>query len=274
MPDAAALFSVGSRLPPRLARPLAWSAAQTAGRLRLAPLERWRANVEHVTGTLPDRRAVRAMVRHWTLNNLWSLSLERWSDDAVLDRALITEDEFAGLGVSLGGPGLILALAHMGSWDFAGAWCARVGIKVVSVAERLPGGLFERFRAAREAMGMTIYAADEPGLMGKLTAEVRAGHMVCLLTDRDLSGRGAEVSWPSGRTSTMPLGAALLARRTGAHLCTTTTHFEGGQLRMRVSAPVDTGGTAITTTQRLADGFGAAIVADPTNWLVLQRLVR
>lgn len=274
MAVAERIFALGSYLPVPAAGALARIGAHTAGRLPIPGLRQWRDNVEHVTGTRPTAKQTRAMVRHWALNNLWSMSLGRWSDGAVLRRAFITEEEVERLRTSLSGPGLILALPHMGSWDFAGAWCARVGIEVVSVAERLPQGLFERFAAARAAMGMKIYPVDEPDLMGKLADDVRAGRMVCLLGDRDLSRRGVEVTWPSGNTSTMPPGPALLARRTGADLRVTTTHFVPRGVHLTVSDTVDTSGGAAPTTQRLADRFAAAIADDPSNWLVIQRLVR
>ncbi|NLE97923.1 MAG: hypothetical protein GX596_08035 [Propionibacterium sp.] len=142
------------------------------------------------------------------------------------------------------------------------------------MAERLPDGLFERFRDARKAMGMTIYATDEPDLMRKLTDDVRSGRLVCLLADRDISGKGAQVTWPTGNRSTMPPGPALLARLSGADLRVTTTHFQRSAVLLTVSDTVDTAGGAAATTQRLADRFGAAIAADPGNWLALQPLVR
>lgn len=268
------VFDIGGRVPIGVTGVLATIAEQTAGRLPIRGVTRWRNNVERVTGRRPTSDEARVFVRHWMLNNLWSMSLGRWSDDEVLSRCTITDEEFGRVRASLAGPGLVLALPHMGSWDFAGAWCARKGIHVVSVAERLPGGLFERFRDARAAMGMTIYPTDEPDLMGKLARDVRAGSMVCLLGDRDISGRGVPVTWPTGFASTMPPGPALLARRVGADLRVTTTHFEGGGVRLTVSDVVDRAGGAAAMTQRLADRFAAAIAADPTNWLVLQRLVR
>lgn len=268
------IFDVGGRIPIRAARTIARIAGSVAGRLSIAGIERWRANVALVTGSRPTSAQTRRMIRHWVMNNLWSMSLGRWDDHDVLARVTITDEHVARMRASLDGPGLILALPHMGSWDFAGAWCARVGVRVVSVAERLPGGLFERFRDARAAMGMKIYPSDEPDLMRKLAADIAEGSMVCLLADRDISGTGVDVTWPTGSTSTMPAGPALLARRTGADMRVTTTHFEGDAVRLTVSEPLDTVGGTAAVTQRMAVRFAEAIAADPDNWLVLQPLVR
>ncbi|SDL74238.1 hypothetical protein [Tessaracoccus oleiagri] len=268
------IFALGGRLPVAAADAFAGAVAPLAGSLPIRPLQQWRDNVERVTGTRPGAALTRLVVERWMRNNLWSMSLGRWSDAQVLARASVSDEEVDRLRTSLAGNGLVLALPHMGSWDFAGAWCARVGIQVVSVAERLPRGLFERFRDARAAMGMTIYATDEPDLFRKLSDDVAAGRLVCLLADRDLSRRGVEVTWPSGLRSTMPPGPALLARRTGADLRVTTTHFGRRDVRIAVSETIPVDGGAAATTQRLADRFAAAIAADPANWLVLQPLVR
>lgn len=268
------IFRLGRRLPVGAADGFAHAVAPVAGRLPLPALRQWRDNVQRVTGTRPGAAQTRLVVERWMRNNLWSMSLGRWSDEQVLGRVAITDEHVDRLRTSLAGPGLVLALPHMGSWDFAGAWCARVGIQVVSVAERLPQGLFERFRDARAAMGMTIYATDEPDLFRKLSDDVAAGRLVCLLADRDLSRRGVEVTWPTGQRSTMPPGPALLARRTGADLRVTTTHFGRRDVRLAVSDTVPTDGGPAATTQRLADRFATAIADDPANWLVLQPLVR
>lgn len=190
------LWALASRLPRPVAELLAILIASACVLLPIRGVRRWDSNVEITTGRRPTFGERWRMLRWWARNNLWSLSLARWSDDEVLSRVIISDEDMERLRTSLAGPGLVLALPHMGSWDFAGAWCARVGIQVVSVAERLPDGLFELFRDARAGMGMEIFPVDHPQLMGDLTAAVRAGKAVCLLADRDLGGRGVPADGP------------------------------------------------------------------------------
>lgn len=266
------LWAVASRLPLPLAEAIAVLVACLCLPLPLRPVRRWAANVEATIGRPPTTIERWRMLRWWARNNLWSLSLARWSDEQVLRRVIISDEHLQRLRDSIAGPGLVLALPHMGSWDFAGAWCARVGIRVVSVAERLPSGLFELFRDARAGMGMEIFAVDHAGLMGDLADAVRNKKMVCLLADRDLGGRGVAVDW-AGHSTTVPPGPALLARRTGADLRVTTTHFEGRRVRIVVSEPMPDG-RAQEMAQASADGFVDAIRSDPANWLVLQRFFR
>lgn len=266
------MWAVASRLPLPLAEVLGVLVACVCTLLPLRPVRRWEANVEATIGRPPTTVERWRMLRWWARNNLWSLSLARWSDEQVLRRVIISDEHLQRLRDSIAGPGLVLALPHMGSWDFAGAWCARVGIRVVSVAERLPSGLFELFRDARAGMGMEIFPVDHPGLMGDLAAAVRDKKMVCLLADRDLGGRGVAVDW-AGHQVTLPPGPALLALRTGADLRLTTTHFEGGRVRLRISEALPNG-RARDMAQATADGFVDAIRSDPSNWLVLQRFFR
>ena len=266
------LWAAASRLPLPLAEVLGVLVACVCTLLPLRPVRRWEANVEATIGRPPTTVERWRMLRWWARNNLWSLSLARWSDEQVVRRVIISDEHLQRLRDSIAGPGLVLALPHMGSWDFAGAWCARVGIRVVSVAERLPGGLFELFRDARAGMGMEILPVDHPGLMTELASALRQRKAVCLLSDRDLTRRGVAVTW-AGHPITMPPGPALLARRTGADLRITTTRFEGGRVRLRISDPIPHDNPQAMMTA-VADGFVDEVRADPSNWLVLQRFFR
>ncbi|MBK7820280.1 MAG: hypothetical protein IPJ61_04195 [Tessaracoccus sp.] len=266
------VWAVGGRLPRRVGDALARVVSVPLAALPLRTVAAWADSIEAGTGRRPGYRDRRRLLANWARNMLWSLSLARWTDDEVLRVVRITEADAAKLHGSLAGPGLVAALPHMGSWDFAGAWCARVGIKVVSVAERLPEGLFERFRDARAGMGMTIYPVDQPGLMGLLADDIRARRLVCLLSDRDLSSRGLAVPWPGGGELRVPAGPALVARRTGADLRVVTTHFDGGRLEIRVSDPI-VGSSAADLMAGVVAGFADAVAADPANWLMLRRVL-
>lgn len=270
------LWRLGGRIPHRLREVLSVVGALLFHRLPLAGLEQWESNFRKVMGRRPTRRERRRLVESWLRNNLMSLSLAHWSDEDVLSRGIISEHHLARLRTSLAGPGLVLALPHMGSWDFAGAWCARNGIKVVSVAERLPEGLYEKFRAAREGMGMDIHPMGERGLMDALADDVRAGRMVCLLSDRDLSRRGVDVPWPTDDHPLVvgvPTGPALLAARTGADLRVVVTIFRGDSVEMRVSERIEVTSVKETMTDVVA-AFAEGVDAEPTSWLMLQRLFR
>jgi KDO2-lipid IV(A) lauroyltransferase len=107
----------------------------------------------------------------------------------------------------------VLALAHMGNWDMAGAWATREIGAVTTVAERLkPPELFDQFVAMRATIGLTIVPSD-PGKVFRPLAEAAMSHergIVPILADRDLSRRGIEVTM-FGHAARVAAGPAALA---------------------------------------------------------------
>lgn len=269
-----AVWGVGSRLPHWMRQLICAVVPWGLAVVPLRGVQQWGDNVRVTLGRAPSGVERRAVISSWLRNNLMSLSLARWSDADVLARAIISDEDVAKLRISLDGPGLVLALPHMGSWDFAGAWCARVGIEVVSVAERLPRGVYERFRDARAGMGMDILPVDQPGLMRSLADAVRDRKTVCLLSDRDLSGRGLAVRWPgTSSTVSVPAGPALLSRITHGDLRVVSTRFRGDSVEMLVGDVIPVGTPAEMMTEAV-EGFAEAARQDPTSWLMMQSLFR
>lgn len=180
------------------------------------------------------------------------------------------------------GRGVVVALPHLANWDLAGAWAAvNTDVGVLAVAERLePAALFDRFVAYRNAIGIDIVALTGDDPFPHLVERVRAGRLVCLVADRDLSERGVEVDL-FGTTAKMPAGPAALALRTGAVLMAVTLHYRdtgiGAPLVVTFTEPIPVtreGGRSATAsaTQRIADVFAAGIAAHPQDWHMLQQL--
>ena len=133
-------------------------------------------------------------------------------------RTLVEGLEHLVEGVAAG-KGVIMALPHVGSWEFGGAFLATQDLPMTSVAERIePPELFEFFVEQRAAMGLTIIPLDGSS-GGAVTSALRYGTLVGLLSDRDVAGNGIEVEF-FGEKTTMPAGPATLALRTGARLVT------------------------------------------------------
>lgn len=264
------VWRVGSRVPHWTRRLICTIAPWPISVLPLDGLRQWEINTRTALGREPTKTQRRELVSSWLNNNLMSLSLARWSDSDILDRVIISDGDLRKLRTSLAGPGLVLALPHMGSWDFAGAWCARVGIKVMSVAEKLPRGIYERFRDARAKMGMDILPVDQPDLMRSLVESVRRGDAVCLLSDRDLSGRGVQVPWPgSGHMVHVPAGPAILARLSGCDMRAAFTRFHGDQVQVIIGDVINVGSPAEMMTAAVAQ-FAEGVRSSPTDWLMLQ----
>jgi len=174
------------------------------------------------------------------------------------------------------GNGVILALPHLGGWEWAAAWMAEQGHDMVAVVEQLrPPELLEWFQRQRAAMGLEMVVLGDDASKAVLGA-LRANRIVCLLADRDITGDGVEVEFFGERT-TLPPGPATLALRTGAAILPVGVYFGPGrqhhaivrpqlsnQRRGRLRADI------ARITQCLAYEFEALIRAQPEQWHLLQ----
>jgi len=122
------------------------------------------------------------------------------------------------------GNGVILALPHLGGWEWAGRWAADLGNKMTVVVEPIePPELFEWFAELRRKFGMTVIPLG-PEAGPAVLKSLRNNEVLCLLSDRDITGGGIEVEFFGERT-TLPAGPATLALRTGAALLPTAAYF-------------------------------------------------
>jgi KDO2-lipid IV(A) lauroyltransferase len=174
------------------------------------------------------------------------------------------------------GRGTIVALPHLGNYDFAGRWLALRGYPPLVVAEPVePPELFNWFADTRRDLGMDVVALG-PDAGGAVLRALKANRVVCLVCDRDLAGDGVAVEFFGERT-TLPAGPAALALRTGAALLPVGNYMlpRGGHLG-RILAPLDTTRRGsfrddlARVTQDLAHRFEELIAAAPEQWLLMQ----
>ena len=127
------------------------------------------------------------------------------------------------------GRGVIYALPHMGNVEQAGAWVIANGAgSLTTVAERLAlEPVYERWLKFRQGLGFEVVpTTGGPRPFGVLAQRLRAGNLVCMLADRDLSDTGVEVDF-FGEKALMAAGSAALAARTGAALIPASCWFVG-----------------------------------------------
>jgi KDO2-lipid IV(A) lauroyltransferase len=175
------------------------------------------------------------------------------------------------------GTGAIMAMPHLGGWEWSGFWLTQVkGIPVTAVVEELePRALFDWFVELRHSFGFEIVALGPEA--GAATARaLKANHVLALLCDRDLPGSGPEVEFFGERT-TLPGGPATLALRTGAALLPTAIYFDGPEHRNGVVLPpIDTTrqgrlrDDVQRVTQDLARALEELIRVAPEQWHLLQ----
>lgn len=223
------------------------------------------------------RRGLRSYARYW----LEAFRLPARSEDQIRDGFRMRNADVLAAEVAAG-RGVVVALPHSGNWDAAGAWVAAMDWPLVTVAERLkPEGVYERFLAFRQRLGMEILPTNGGSRppMEVLTERLRQGYVVPLLADRDLSKRGVEVTF-FGRRTRMPAGPALLALRTDAPLYVAHMWYEPDVPCAELvgpivppspdSMPLDQ--RVRELTQRIADCLAVGIARHPEDWHMLQRM--
>ncbi|MEU6053946.1 phosphatidylinositol mannoside acyltransferase [Streptomyces xanthochromogenes] len=222
-----------------------------------------------------SRAGMRSYMRYW----MESFRLPSWSRDRMANGFVPADVHHLVDGLA-SGRGVVIALPHMGNYDLAGAWVTtKMDTPFTTVAERLkPETLYDRFVAYRESLGMEVLPHTGGSAFGTLARRLRAGGLVCLVADRDLSASGVEVKF-FGETTRMPAGPAMLAQQTGAVLLPVTLWYDDSPImKGRVHPPIEvpeTGDRASRTssmTQAMADAFATGIADHPEDWHMLQRL--
>lgn len=218
------------------------------------------------------RDGLRSYARYWR-----EVFMLPWADHAALVGRLDGAMEGTRhLNDALAkGRGVVVVLPHSGNWDMAGLWFVGHHGAFSTVAERLASeALYQRFVAYRGSLGFDIVpltGAGSPTL--RLLRRLRAGGVVCLLADRDLTGAGMAVEFFGG-AARMPLGPARLAAATGATLLVVGCWFTPGGwgIRFHPPVPVPDRSAVMQATQAVADCFATDIAAHPQDWHMLQPL--
>jgi KDO2-lipid IV(A) lauroyltransferase len=269
----------------RLPEPVAYGLGRAGGRafyrLDAGRRQALRANLRHVLGRAVTPAELEAVVRRGfaTYGRYWveAFRLEDLPAAEIRRRLTLEGREHLDAAVAAG-RGTIFASPHLGNWDAGGAWLAASGYPATAVVERLrPAELYERFAAYRRALGLELLPLDDGSetMRGVLRA-LRAGRVVGLVCDRDLTGGGLPVRL-FGAATVMPGGPASLALRTGATLlpCAVYQDRRRGHWHAVIRPPLrpepsgDSRADVQALTQRLADEFERLVARAPDQWHVL-----
>ncbi|MBA2532018.1 MAG: phosphatidylinositol mannoside acyltransferase [Nocardioidaceae bacterium] len=269
-------WAVAARVPEPLVGPTVTTIADAVWARRGTGIRMLETNLARV---VPDaeaeelralsRQGMRSYMRYWSE----VIRLPRWSPERV--RAGVVTHHIERLRDPLAARrGVVAALPHMGNWDLAGAWAGADGMPVTTVVERLrPEGRYESFVRLRERLGMEVLPLGRgASTMRLLERRLRTGRLVCLLADRDLSGRGARVPLV-GAMARIPLGPAWLARATGALLLPVSTFYDPQRMHLVAHEPVEVAAGhrgLVDATAAVAEAFTVAIRRSPADWHMLQ----
>ena len=246
-------------------------------RSRRSMIERHLQRVNPALKGFALRRAVQSSFDSYARYWVESFKVPSLSKQAVA-RAFSTQgfDENVG-GALEQGKGAILALPHLGGWEWAGRWLADQGHTVTVVVEPLDNQeVFDWFVDLRSKLGMHVVPLG-PGAASAIVRALKANEIVCLLSDRDISRNGIEVEFFGERT-TLPGGPATMALRTGAALLPTATYFtnqyNGHLAVVRPPIPTERRGTlredVTRITQHLARELELLIGRSPEQWHLFQ----
>ncbi len=278
-----ALYRIGAALARGLPRPVGVVLTRAIGRsaYRLLPERRFitERRLQRVCG--PDlegeslARTVQASFESYARYWFDSARLSGL-DDATVD-ARFSHQGYHHIQEAIDtGTAPILALPHLGGWEWAGTWMARIpGHPVISVVEPLkPAKLFDWMVDERRRMGIDIVPLG-PDAVSVLIRSLRAGQVVCLLADRQVGSGGVEVEF-FGEPVLLPGGPAALALRTGAAILPSAVYQDGPDHRGVVLPPVPAErrgrlrADVARITQDVARSLEDLIRAAPEQWHLMQ----
>lgn len=266
-------------LPRPVAAPLATVASR--GYARFSPTERLvvERNLRRIYGEdLDEARLARSTRQVFESYGRYWLDSLRLTDmsPADIDRGFSHEGldlltEFIDAGVTP-----VIAMPHLGGWEWAAAWFTKVQRwPVASVAERLePPEVYAWFLEWRRQLGMDIIALG-PSAAAEVAGALASGTIVSLLSDRDITGDGIVVEF-FGEATRLPGGPAVTALRSGSPLIPAAAYFDGDTCHGVALAPIDTErrgklrADVTRVTQDLAHALEGLIRRAPEQWHLLQ----
>ncbi len=222
------------------------------------------------------RRAVRKSYQSYARYYIETFRLPNLTKKDIDAKILILGFEHIQNALNLG-KGVILALPHLGGWEWSGRWLIHQGHNLNAVVEKLDSpALFKMFVDLRTNYGVNVIPLDDKAGVAVQEALSR-NEIVALLSDRDLQGNGIEVEFFGERT-TVPAGPAFFALRTGAALLPLGTYFATGldQHETVVRPALNIERTASLrddmsrVTQDLIREFEVLIKKKPEQWHLFQ----
>ena len=270
-------------LPERVDVALASKISSIVGKRSTGARENLRTNVAHAlapAGVAVDPELLESFVDRGfaTYGRYWAegAKLPAIKQSVVCERFQIGEGLEHLVAAKGKGRGVVIALPHIGSWEWGGSFLATLGMPMTAVAEELePPELFDWFKKKRESIGINIEPLDQhAGTV--LLQTLKEGGVVGLLCDRDIQDNGIEVEF-FGELVTLPAGPATLALRTGATIVAAACYSGPGRDHFAVvTPPIDAErlgrlrDDVTRVTQAIAVELEGLIRRAPEQWHVLQ----
>jgi KDO2-lipid IV(A) lauroyltransferase len=266
-------------LPEKIAYALASFVADYAFNKNGKGVKRLRSNYKRVKPEISDvelnyltKLGMRSYLRYW----FDTFRLNKWSKNRIIETTYVIRENLLRDPIALK-KGCIVALPHAGNWDHAAAYFCSTGITLTAVVEKLkPEAIFNKFLDYRSSIGIEPISHKEKTIP-ILLERLRAGKLVALVADRDMSRSGVEVDFLGG-VAKMPSGPAILAIESGAPLLTAYIRYldKGIEITFDETIKLPVSGTKEEQinilTQSIANNFAKRIKDSPVDWHMLQRI--
>lgn len=256
------------------------------GDLSYLKSRQWRANVEsnvsHVIDQPEDsaivHRTARSIFQTNALNVATLLRSPHQSRQELLSNLTLTHEGWDVLEEAMArGRGVIILTAHLGSFDTMGSAVAARGFPIAALTARTTSRfLFEFVSFLRQAHGVQLIETSSSGVREAI-AYLRQGKILCLLSDRDFFLNGPEVEF-FGEATTLPSGAARLARDTGATIVPIfTVRVKHGHALIiepsfTIEKSADRDADVEEGMKRVVSALEDAISNAPDQWVMFQRV--
>ncbi len=240
---------------------------------------RRRVTLDNLARAFPERSAAeRRAIARAAYANMARVVVDSLRTLGTTPAQLLAEVEVEDFGpverALAAGRGLLVATAHLGSWEMFGAAMAQ-RVPLHAVVRPLRGGVNARLVEARERAGLRLIPAR--GALAAMVAAVRKNEVVAMLVDQAIGGKHALFVPFFGRPAAMTPALSMAALRTGAPTLVVVALREKGRLRFRVEGPFElprTGDRARdlwTHAARVTAALERIIREAPEQWLWLHR---
>ncbi|MGC9155407.1 MAG: lysophospholipid acyltransferase family protein [Ferrimicrobium sp.] len=170
----------------------------------------------------------------------------------------------------------IAVLAHVGNWEWGGAWVSLACNGVTAVAEALDDAeMTDWFLTARRRLGMEIVLTGGDVVRTLLKA-LRQGKLVALVVDRDVSGTGEMVDFLGTRVP-LSSGPGVLSVMSGAPIYPVGTYQRRGRQEVRFYPPIvppqeGTRAERVSAVMRqVAKALEVIVTEEPGQWHNFQK---
>jgi KDO2-lipid IV(A) lauroyltransferase len=241
-------------------------------------------NMRHVLGPQADEkevsRAAREVFRNVTRYYADLIRLPRVDPHRLLKQDLNVHGLENLQNALAQGKGVVLVSAHYGNPELAVQALAAVGIYVYALTEPLqPRQLSELTHRLRSTHGHTYRPVSMSSVKGALR-HLRQGSVVAILCDRDIQKTGQLLPL-CGCPARLPVGAAVLAMRTGAQVVPAFNQRRGpGRAEVWVEPPLplertgDEEHDVRAVSEKILTRFEEYLRRDPGQWTVLEPVWR